>query len=132
MACFMSFKDQGRCGEFKEKSELVSLGECNNDITPHLRRCHLSKERISECELILLRAGYFDTTPQQIKDMFVCPKHRGYLGLYWKNQTRKTPCQYPEHKGKRKGATTDRSFTVKMAKEVNIVYGIMVPIGSRE
>ena len=52
--------DESGCGEFKGESKLVPLSQCSNDITAHLRRCHLTKENITESELILQRAGYFD------------------------------------------------------------------------
>ena len=104
----------------------VSLSECNADISAHLRRCHLSKECLTEKELILMRAGYFCQTEQQVQRMMVCPRHRANLGKYWGNQTRRTPCQYPEHKGKIEGVKSDRAFTVKH------LSGVIVPVGSRE
>ena len=52
-SCFMSLKDESGCGEFKGESKLVPLSQSNNDITAHLRRCHLTKENITGSELIL-------------------------------------------------------------------------------
>ena len=49
-------------------------------ITAHSRRCHLTKENITESELTLQRAGYFGKTAQQGEKMFVCPIHRATLG----------------------------------------------------
>ena len=49
----------------------------------HLRRCHLTKENITESELTLQRAGYFGKTAQQGEKMFVCPIHRATLGKDW-------------------------------------------------
>ena len=49
-------------------------------ITAHSRRCHLTKENITESELTLQRAGYFGKTAQQGEKMFVCPIHRANLG----------------------------------------------------
>ena len=43
--CFLFYKDSDECGDFKGEGELVPLSECNADISAHLRRCHLSKER---------------------------------------------------------------------------------------
>lgn len=130
--CFLSYKDGHGCGDFKGSSELVPLSECNSDISVHLERCHLSKERITEKELILMRAGYFSATIQQMQEMVVCPRHRANLGQYWGNQTRRTPCQYPEHRGKLEGVKSDRAFTVKIAKEVKDLFGVIVPVGSRK
>ena len=55
--CFLSYKDAHGCGDFKGSSELVHLSECNSDISAHLKRCHLSKDSITEKELILMRAS---------------------------------------------------------------------------
>ena len=52
----------------------------------HSRRCHLTKENITES--------------QQGEKMFVCPIHRANLGKDWGNPTGRTECRYPEHKGK--------------------------------
>ena len=129
--CFLFYKDSDGCGDFKGEGELVPLSECNADITAHLRRCHLSKECLTEKELILMCAGYFCPTEQQVQRMMVCPRHCANLGKYWGNQTRRTPCQYPEHKGKIEGVKSDRAFTVKLAKEVKDLFGVIVPVGSR-
>ena len=59
----------------------------------------------------------------------VCSRHRRNLGVYWRA---KTVCQYPEHKGTQERATCDRAFTLKLVKEVNNIFGVLVPIGSRE
>jgi len=64
--------------------------------------------------------------------MMVCPRQRANLGKYWGNQTRRTPCQYPEHKGKLEGVESDRAFTVKLAKEVKDLFCVIFPVGSRE
>ena len=56
-SCFLSFKDESGCGEFKGESKLVPLSQCNNDITAHLRRCHLTKENITESDRNLFCSG---------------------------------------------------------------------------
>ena len=48
-------------------------------ITARLRRCHLTKDDITESELTLQLAGYFGKTAQQGEKMFVCPIHRANL-----------------------------------------------------
>ena len=75
-----------------------------------------------------MRAGYFCQTEQQVQRMMVCPRHRANLGKYWGNQTRRTPCQYPEHIGKIEGVKSDRAFTVKLGKEVKDLLGVIVPV----
>lgn len=129
MACFMSFKDKDGCGEFMGQTMLENLSSCQRDVSAHLRRFHLSKERLTECELILFRSGFLNITTQQIENLLVCPRHCGNLGLYWRERT---VCQYPQHKGKPERAKCDRAFTAKMVKEVNGVFGVIIPIGSRE
>ena len=85
--CFLKTREFGDCGEFRGIAELVSLDQCRNDLSQHLSRCPLSRERIMEGELILVRSGLFYTTETQRQKMLVCPKHRAYLGQYWGNQT---------------------------------------------
>jgi hypothetical protein len=43
----MSFRNADACGEFKGHQDLVLLSECQNNITAHLQRCHLSKGGIN-------------------------------------------------------------------------------------
>jgi len=54
--CFLFYKDADGCGDFKREGELVPLSECNADIAAYLRWCHLSKECLTEKELILMHA----------------------------------------------------------------------------
>ena len=42
------------------QSNLEHVINCNQDVSAHLRRYHLSKECLSECDLILLRAGFLN------------------------------------------------------------------------
>ena len=105
------------------------FSNCNQDVSAHLRRYHLSKESLSECDLILLRAGFLNVTTSQLENMLVCSRHRVNLGVYWR---RRTVCQYPEHNGTQERAKCDREFTLKLVKEVNNIFGVVVPIGSRE
>ena len=129
-ACFMKAKDSSGCGEFRGQKSLTSLLECTSDISCHLRRCHLSRENISEYQLILNRAGQFHLSEGNIAEMSVCPRHRGKLGAYWKCPT--TACQYPDHKGKQEAVKGDRVFNVQMARDIFQVFGVTIPIGSRK
>ena len=110
----------------------MSIDQCRNDISQHLSRCHLSRERITEGELFFVRTGLFYTTEAQRKEMFVCPKHRAYLGQYWGNQTKLRSSIYPDHKGEHRAARTDRAFTLKVSREVMEVFGVVVPVRARE
>ena len=72
MQCFLSFRNADAYGDFKGNRDLVLLSVCQNDITAHLQRCHLSKGGInSEGELIMMRAGLLYPTEQQFQTMFV-------------------------------------------------------------
>ena len=109
-------KDKAGCGEFRgvDGSNIVPLRDCQDNIDADLRRVHLSSAKISEKHLILFRAGHFDVSETQMRDVFVCPKHRGSLGKYWSNA--KTACQYPEHKGKHQAVKGNRVFNVKISR----------------
>ena len=92
----------------------------------------LNERNITESELILQRAGYFDKTAQQVEILFVCPRHRANLGKDWGNLTGCTACRYPDRKGKQSCAKSDRVVTVKIAREVMGGFGVAIPFGSRE
>lgn len=130
--CFLKTREFGDCGEFRGIAELVSLDQCRSDLSQHLSRCHLSRERIMEGELILVRSGLFYTTETQRQKMLVSPKHRAYLGQYWENQTKLSSCKYPGHKGEHRAVRTDRAITLKVSREVMEVFGVLVPVGARE
>ena len=82
--------------------------------------------------MILARSVLFYTTEAQRGEMFVCPKHRAYLGQNWGNQTKSRSCKYPKHKGERKAARTDRAFTLKVSGKMMAMFGVLVPVGTRE
>ena len=131
-ACFLRTREFGDCGEFRGITEFVSLDQCNNDLSQHLSRCHLSQERITEGGLILARSGLFYTPEAQRREMFVCPKHRAYLGQYWGNQTKSRACKYPEHKGEHKAARTDWAVTLRVSREVIKMFSVLVPVSAHE
>ena len=80
--------------------------------------------------MILARSGLFYTTEAQRGEMFVCLKHHAYLGQYWGNQTKSRSWKYPEHKGERKAAMTDRAIKLKISREVMEMFGVLVPVGT--
>ena len=57
--CFLNSKDGKNFGSSRGLSGLVRLSECNDEVKHHLISCHLSKEVLSENELILARIGLF-------------------------------------------------------------------------
>ena len=59
LACSLFGNGKIACGEPRGKAEVISLIECVDDITHHLKSCHLSRVKVMEYELILARAGMF-------------------------------------------------------------------------
>ena len=116
--------------DFRGVSALARLHECQDDISSHLNRFHLSNEDVLEYQLILARVGHFGLSKDKVMEMFVCPKHRGYLGKYWKCTI--IVCQHPEHKGKPERVKGDRVFNVRLARGVCEDFGITVAVGSRK
>ena len=100
-SCFLSClsKYKGTCGNSRGVKESVRLEDCNESITNHLNTCQLSRETLTESQLILARAGIFDFPVSKLSETMICPKHRHTLGKYWKQRR---PCQYPTHKGGKK------------------------------
>ena len=85
------------CGSSRGTDEFVSVEQCSDDISVHLASCHLSRQDISERDLILARAGLFGLNEKQIAKLRICPKHRQSLGKFWRPPR---SCQHPEHTGK--------------------------------
>ena len=98
----------------------MSLDKYNSDISSHLYRCHLSREAISEGDIVLARLGLFCVPEAQKRDMFVCSKHRAQLGQYW---SKPNACKYPGHKAEHKAAKTDRTFTLAIVQDFGKCLG---------
>ena len=109
-------------------SVLISLLECRDDASSNLKY-HLSSE-ILEYESILLHYGHFGSEKEKIKRTFLCSKHRNVLGKHWK--CGKSACQHPEHKGTYKAVKGGRVFPARLARDVFEIFGMIVPVGSRE
>ena len=127
--CSFSVILNGQCGPNRGEEEIIFLRECMHEIGNHLRRCHLSRENVTEIDLILVRAGLFDLTASKVKEMTVCPKHRNSLGRYW--QAPRT-CQYPEHTGKFKKLEEGIVINFKTSKEIYNLFGEVAQVGSRK
>ena len=98
--CFLNSKDGKNFGSSRGLSGLVRLSECNDEVKHHLISCHLSKEVLSENELILARIGLFHLAQEDKQKMWICYRHRHTLGKFWRSA--KVTCQYPDHDGVRK------------------------------
>ena len=98
--CFLNSKDGKNCGSSRGLSGLVRLSECDDEVKHHLISCHLSKEVLSENELILARSGLFHLAQEDKQKMWICYRHRHTLGKFWRSA--KVTCQYPGHAGVRK------------------------------
>lgn len=132
MAKFCSFNlsSGSVCGPSRGLEEYVKLSSCNDDICAHLLKCHLSRECVSERDLILARSGMLDLSESQLDEMIICPKHRHSLGQFWRPL--KT-CQHPLHSGKQSTLKADSHvFNFKLMREVKTIFGRIIPVGSRE
>ena len=135
-SCFLSVGNSGACGEWRGKSEVVRLLECKDDISIHLRAFHLSRENIEEWQLILARVGLFNLEEEKIKEMWICRRHRYSLGRNWKES--KSACQYPVHssetgqRSKKKAAKGRTRVSPRMARDIQMIYRVLVPVGSRK
>ena len=111
-------------------STILPLNACKQDVTTHLLSLGVSSKRgwrsenqgITEKELILNRAGYFDLPEDRVAAMVICPKHRKELITDWRGR-KKATCCYPLHEGQRRV-----NFT--LSKEIFVLHNSAVPIGS--
>ena len=117
------------CGENRRVKEIVTLGDCQEDIRNHLSSCHLSKAKIKECEVITARAGIFHPTEEQLRNMTICPSHRNGLGRFWRPLR---SCQYPLHSGPVRKCPGKDAFNMALSEAAFTLYGKLVQIGSRK
>ena len=127
--CSFSAVTGGRCGSSHGFTDCVALNNCDDDISSHIQKHHLSRENVCEKDLILARAGLLELTEEQLKNMTVCPAHRFILGKYW--QAPKT-CQYPKHHGKKTAVTGTHVINFKLAREIKNIFGETMAVGSRK
>lgn len=76
-----SFANCGSCF-----GELLTLDNCEKDITGYLRYLKVGGDRIcaKEADLILYISGLFDVEELCRRLLLVCHGHRDSLGIYWK------------------------------------------------
>jgi hypothetical protein len=127
--CFLHDRSSSECGSDRGSSECISLVSCNEIVTGHLARCHLSRESLNEYQLILARAGLFDLNEEQLQSIKICPKHRNNFGRFWRPLR---SCQYPVHTGRPRNVKGNKVITLQTAKDIQTLYGKTVQIGSRK
>jgi len=140
LQCFLKgiLSDSDSCSEFRGETISVPLLECLDDILVHLRSIHLSREKLKEWQLITARAGLFNLDKERLEAMYVCPKHRRMLGKHWKPS--KTACQHPAHKHSENKKRVSAKKAIKgrtraspqMSREIQMIYEMLVPVGSRK
>ena len=67
--CFLNSKMEKNCSLSRGLSGSVELSECNDEVKYHLLSYHLSKEVLSEDELILARTGLFHLAQEDKQKM---------------------------------------------------------------
>ena len=127
--CSFSVILNEHCRPNRGEGKRIFLHECVHEMSNHLHRCHLSRENVTEIDLILAQAGLFDLSASKVKQMTVCPKHRNNLGRYW--QSPRT-CQYPEHTRKFKKIEEGIVINLKTSKAIYTLFGETAPVGSRK
>ncbi|XP_031557468.1 uncharacterized protein LOC116294076 [Actinia tenebrosa] len=126
IACSIGRRHKTKCGlssRYHSQTEVIVVSECRRNTMTHLRNLKLSREQVSEGDLILLRVGLFVNGSNS---MTVCPKHREVLGIYWRPVHR---CQHPLHKSRKPGKC-DRGVALQMSREINEQWDVLVQIGS--
>ena len=125
--CSLNGLAKSDCGASRGHEKSFPLKDCNEDVNVHLASCHLSKERLTEKDLILARAGLFSLSEMQIETMSVCPKHRHSFGRFWRPPR---SCQY--HTGKSTSISGRHVIGLNLSGEVYILFGQNAAVGSRK
>ena len=112
--------------------KLIKLSDCKNSIDDSLRKLNVLSHfqgQLLEYDLILNRSGLaHDLSFDQLERLWICEKHRNDMGKYWR--PRQT-CQYPLHRpGPKKKLRTRNAVHASMSREINLIFGKNVPIGS--
>ena len=129
LTCSFSKHSSIPCGNskhYRNIKEYVPLRSCRRDITSHLQRLKTSQANIKgEWQLILLRAGLFDEDGETLT---ICPLHRDIFGTIWNSSRPVTKCHHPLHGRSR--AKPERGISLEISKEIQVYWGVLVPIGS--
>ena len=108
---------------------MIPLTECVADVRNHLTSRHLSREKVTEYELILAKVGKFNLPLDEIKKLTICPKHRHNLGRYLRPLKK---CQYPNHEGRKIALHCRNPVNWQMAQEIQMMFITPVQVGSRK
>ena len=130
--CLFEARGESVCAESGGK--LIKLSDCKSSIDDSLRKLNVLgyfQGQLLEYDLILDRSGLaHDFSFDQLERLWICEKHRNDMGKYWR--PRQT-CQYPLHRpGPKKKLRTRNAVHASMSREINLIFGKNVPIGSRE
>ena len=82
MSCFLSCSSETLCGDSRGVTGLFNLHQCTDSVESHLSSIHLSRENVTEEQLILARPGFFDSEESVVTEMWVCAKHRHTNGKF--------------------------------------------------
>ena len=117
-ACSFFGNGKINCGELQGKEQVTPLTEWVADVGNHLKNYHLSREKVTDYELILARVGNFNLPLDEIRKLTICPKHRHNLGQY--GRPLKT-CQYPDHEGRKIALHCKNPMNWQMAQKIQMV-----------
>ena len=127
--CSLNGIAKSDCGASRGHEKSFPFKDCNENVNAHPVSCHLSKERLTEKDLILARAGLFSLSEMQIETMSVCPKHRHSLGRFWRPPR---SCQYPGHTGKSTRVAGRHVIGLNLAREIYPLFGQNEAVRSRK
>ena len=126
LSCSFASYSNSACNvsaRFPGKNEFFPLSTCSKDIKSHLRQLKVAQTSVvSEKDLILARAGFFDL---EGNDMTVCPQHRAALGTWWRPIHK---CYHPLHGNKRR--KPERGASLLMCKDIMTKWKVLVPVGA--
>ena len=57
--CSFSVILNEHCGPNRGEGKIIFLRECGHEISNHFRRCHVSRENVTEIDLIEAKEKYF-------------------------------------------------------------------------
>ena len=106
----------------------VRLSECSDEVKHHLISCHLSKEVLSENELILARTGQFHLAQEDKQKMWICYRHPHTLGKFWRSA--KVTCQYPDYDAVIRRIQGRDVITLHISQDIQKLSGVILPVGS--
>ncbi len=112
----------------KRSTEIIPLTACKKEISNHKSTWAFSGIA-NEQELILVRAGIFYASLQDLAALNICPFHRSELGIGWRRgkETCRVPKELATHKTIKKG---ERGIGKEASKIIYQKTGVLIPVGS--